>query len=98
MSSLYQGIVSLCIAIVLYYLLDSISSKKKEAEQRTTLSKWITFGVIWTIVFVVVYYMNNMMSGGDDSLQEQISSIHKNYEVSMIKNITENVRTGFPPF
>jgi hypothetical protein len=36
------------------------------------------------------------MSGG--TMEEQVTALKQNYEVQMIKNITENVRTGFPPF
>jgi predicted PurR-regulated permease PerM len=98
MNTLYQLILALFISIPLYYILDTFSKKKFE-EPRTSLNKWITLGVVFVVSYVFIYFMNNAfggMSGG--TMEEQVTALKQNYEVQMIKNITENVRTGFPPF
>lgn len=98
MNTIYQLVLALFISTILYYILDTFSKKKPE-EPRTPLNKWITFGVLCIVSYVFIYFINNAfggMSGG--SMEEQLTSLKQNYEVQMIKNITENVRTGFPPF
>jgi len=98
MNTMYQLIFAFFIAILLYYILDSFSTKKSE-QPRTPLNKWITFGVLIVVSYVFIYFMNNAFGGTDGgSLEEQVGALNQNYEVQMIKNITENVRTGFPPF
>lgn len=94
---MYQLIFAFFVAILLYYILDTFSTKK--TQQRKTVNKWITFGVLLVVSYIFIYFMNNAFGGTDgSSLEEQVGALNQNYEVQMIKNITENVRTGFPPF
>jgi predicted PurR-regulated permease PerM len=92
---------SLVIAILLYYILDAFSVKKPDSQNESQLKKIITFSVLWVVSFVFVYFMNNAFGTSGGSLEgpaQHINSMNQSYEVQMIKNISENIRTGFPPF